>query len=143
MKDTRSRFGRGPWARGLVALGAVVGSWFAAGTKPFSDGADAACAAAFAAVALGVVVNRARAGATAVTVSAEPVSAEVAMWPWIVCVLLLLAWEVVTYAAGLGGRRHSFPTLSSLYDDVARWHGAKAFVFFLWIALGWRTFRRR
>ena len=124
----------------VAALGA--GSWLAAGTTPFSGAADAACAAGFAAVGVGILAHRARLVTCALDRSGQDAT-QPALWPWVVCLVALGVWELVTYVAGLDGRRHIYPTISSLYDEAARWHGAKALAFFLWVGLGWRSFRRR
>ncbi|HZE15792.1 MAG TPA: hypothetical protein VE197_08800, partial [Mycobacterium sp.] len=64
------------------------------------------------------------------------------LWPWIAAISVLAVWEIATYFAGFGGHRQSFPTVSSLYDEAARWRGAKAAAYFLWLALGWGLVRR-
>ena len=141
-REVLRRLGRQPSLRVVAVVAVGAGSWLAAGTRPFSDAADAACGAAFAAVGVGLLAQR----ASLVTPAADRAQsdlAQTALWPWVVSLLLLAVWELVTYAAGLHGRRHSYPTISSLYDEAARWQGAKALAFFVWIALGWRLFRRR
>ena len=155
---------------GAAAVVAAVFAWFGTQTNPFTAGADAVCAVAFAAMALAILLkNRARhAGPEgAEPEGAEPEDHEPArggrghsapagatgapaagtdrresLWPWVGCLGFLVAWELFTYFAGFGGHRDSFPTLSSLYDDAARWHAVKACLFFAWLALGWGLFLR-
>lgn len=59
--------------------------------------------------------------------------------PWLALVALVVAYELVNVVAG---PRSAHPTLSSMYDALARWRAAKAAAFFAWLALGWYLVRR-
>ncbi len=61
-----------------------------------------------------------------------------ALWPWAALIVAVATLELVAYLLGLGsGDRYADPTISSLYDQVARVRVAKAFLFSCWLALGW------
>jgi hypothetical protein len=143
---------QGPGARGLfprrrrgssVARFAIIGatatySWFAVVPKPFTAGADLFCAVAFGAMAAAIAVVR----LTRRDDEASDSAAGGSICPWISLLLIFGAWELATYFAGLGAKRHDFPTFSSIYGELARFHAAKACLFFLWILLGWELLRR-
>ncbi len=64
----------------------------------------------------------------------ERVPAARELWAWWVAILLLVGWELFNY---FQGPRHSYPTVSSIYDHVARWQWAKALFIAAWLGLGW------
>lgn len=127
-----------------VVAGAIAATfaygWVASGTRPFTVGADSVTAMALGlgAVAatltgLGVFGSKTRTGG-------PPSEARPAVWPWLVSLGILVLWELAVYWAGVADSRHVFPTLSSLYDDAARWRGTKATFFALWLLLGFGLF---
>lgn len=126
----------------VVVVAVAAYSYVAAGTTPFTAGADAMTALSFAAVAVVMVsslVRRRRQGQTRLSTD---VAAGGSVVPWTVVLSVFVVWEVVTYAAGFAGGRHAFPTVSSLTDQAFRWRGAKAALFAAWLALGWGLVRR-
>jgi hypothetical protein len=54
--------------------------------------------------------------------------------PWVLLVVLVVAWELVEYLAR--GSRGAHPTLSSMADAVDRHYIGTAVLFFLWLCLG-------
>jgi hypothetical protein len=54
--------------------------------------------------------------------------------PWVVLVVVVVAWELVEYLAR--GSRGAHPTLSSMADAVDRHYLGTAVLFFLWLCLG-------
>ena len=135
-----------------VALGGLT-AWWVSSTTPFTSGADAAVAVGFAlmAVPAGAALFHWTADARKPTSpiptgTAPSVGPPRQRWrrcvPWLAALALLVAVELSTYLAGLGGDRHDFPTLSSLYDTAARSQAAKATLVLAWMALGWGLFHR-
>lgn len=115
-------------AGAAVVLGAAY-SYLAAGTKPFTTGADVLTAVPFGVLAAVLVAGwRHR--------LSPALSSRARMWPWAAVLGVLAAWELCTYAAGLAFGRHAFPTMSSLYDGVAGVRVLKALCFAGWLALG-------
>ena len=127
----------------FVVLASVVYSWIAAGTEPFTWGADLLCAIAFVPMAAAAFVSfrrmrhASRVGGEFRGLQ-EPYQAQE---PWLLVVGLLILWELVTYFAGFGGHREEFPTLSVLYNSAAVLRPTKAILFLLWLGLGWVLFR--
>jgi hypothetical protein len=127
---------------GVVIGGAALYSWFAAGTTPFTRGANEMTAlplamALLAAVLLGHVL---RAQGTRERRAALPTGRR--LWPWWAAIGLVGAWELFCY---VDLPRHEHPTFSSLYDSASRWQPLKAMLFFGWLAVGWaivRAYRR-
>lgn len=125
----------------VVAVAAAY-AYVAAGTTPFTAGADALTAVAF--VPLGGVMvvslaRRRRRGLARLPAELAPGGAVV---PWVGALAALVLWELATYAAGFAAGRHAFPTVSSLADQAFRWRGAKAALFALWLAMGWGLVRQ-
>jgi hypothetical protein len=129
---------RPAWRRAAAVAVVVIAvgySWLAAGAAPFTAAADAATAAPIAlvgAIGLRALLRPAAAGETDAGRAG----------PFVLAIAIAVVLEVATYLAGLGGRRHAYPTLSSLYGAAARLRAAKASLFALWIALGWSLTRR-
>jgi hypothetical protein len=127
-----------PWPLvACLAGGAVAYSSIAAGTTPFTVQADFVTA-----LPLGVAVVLAvwsvrkcrRRGSTA--------GARIGrLWPWAALVVGVATLELIAYVLGFGGQRAAYPTLSSLYDQVANVPAVKAFAFLGWMALGWALVR--
>jgi hypothetical protein len=131
-----------------VVAGAADAGWVAT-TRPFTVEAELAVIAGACLVA-GLAASRwpilrqsqleahSKAGAREARLRGpEPTVAA-----WTVLVLLLVAYELATFAAGAIASRRAFPTLSSLYDMVARYRQLKAVFAAAWLALGWALFRR-
>lgn len=124
----------------LAAAGAY--SYVAAGTRPFTGGADAVTAAPFAvvlAVMTWSLLRRRRRPRDPAPARAAPGGS---VLPWVGVAGALVLWELVTYVAGFSAGRHAFPTISSLVDDAFRYRGAKTALFAAWLALGWGLVRR-
>jgi hypothetical protein len=109
-------------------------SYLAAGTTPFTAGADLVTAVPFAAVGAVLVAGLVRRRPSVA-------AARRRLWPWAAVLGALALWEVATYAAGVSLGRHAFPTLSSLYDEAVRVRSAKALCFAAWLALGFGLVR--
>jgi hypothetical protein len=126
-----------------VLAASIAYSWFAAGSRPFATASEIYCAVAFAAVGAAIVFWHRfhRPQPTTGSGYARPPATAGSLQPWIVVLCVFIAWELATYFVGISGNRHDFPTISSLYDDAARFRAAKAFLFFLWLTLGWRLLR--
>ena len=127
----------------FAVLASVAYSWIAAGTTPFTWGADLLCAVAFVPMAVAAFVSfrrmrQARRHGGEFRALGEPYQA---LEPWLLVVGLLILWELVTYFAGFGGHRDEFPTLSVLYNSAASLRPTKAVLFLLWLGLGWVLFR--
>ncbi len=60
--------------------------------------------------------------------------------PWLAVFALLTAFELLVF---FEQPRQSHPTLSSLSDDLTRWHAGKAALFLAWLLLGYLFLRRR
>jgi hypothetical protein len=54
--------------------------------------------------------------------------------PWVVLVVVVVAWELVQYVAR--GSRGAHPTLSSMADALDRHYLGTAVLFLLWLCLG-------
>jgi hypothetical protein len=133
-------------ARPLLAAAAVALAgaycYVAAGTTPFTEGADLVTAVPF--LPVGAVmarswVRRRRRGEARLAAEVAP-GGDVR--PWVLVIGALVVWELATYAAGFEGGRHAWPTVSSLADEAFRWRGAKAALFGAWLAAGWALVRR-
>lgn len=117
-----------------VVIGAAAYSWLASGTRPFTAQADIVTGTAFAAVTVVVLALRC---ARSDRVPAVRNETAVSPIPWAVAVGVLVASELITY---LAFNRFTFPTLSSLYDEIAHVRVAKAASFFAWLVLGYALF---
>ncbi|HET9091332.1 MAG TPA: hypothetical protein VFN50_02910 [Acidimicrobiales bacterium] len=124
------------WPRVALFTGGAAYAWFAAGSRPFTTGGDALTAGAFALMVVLVAAARAGAGIPAVS---RPGPGEGRLLAWIVAVICVVGWELVTLVARNG---HLFPTASDLYNAVASSRLAKSGVFYLWLLLGWGLFGR-
>jgi hypothetical protein len=125
-----------------VLVASIAYSWFAAASRPFTTASEIYCAVAFAGIGAAIVWHRLhRSQPTTGSGYVRPPATAGSLRPWIVVLCVFMAWELTTYFVGITGNRHEFPTVSSLYDDAARFHAAKAFLFFLWLTLGWRLLR--
>jgi hypothetical protein len=60
--------------------------------------------------------------------------------PWVAMFVVVVAFELLVF---FEQPRQAHPTLSSLSDDLTRWHVGKAALFIAWLALGWLLLRRR
>lgn len=110
-------------------------AWLAAGTESFTAPAEALTAGAFAAVGAVAVTLRWREGS--LVRADERTGRSGSVTAWIVVLGALLVWELVTY---LEQNRSVFPTLSSLYDEMATARPGKAAVFLAWLILGYVLF---
>ncbi len=129
----RSRWGR--WPRVALFAGGAAYAWFAAGSRPFSTGGDAATAGAFALMAVLAAVVR----VTDTQAVSRPPPAKGRLLAWVVAVACMVGWELATLFAG---NSHLFPTASDLYNAAASSRLAKSVVFYLWLLLGWGLFGR-
>ncbi len=131
----------------LAALGAIVAavtlSAIAGETTPFTWPADLVTAVALVAGVIGVGLRirsdrrlAAEPAAPGPVPSAPPAHRR---WPWLVVVVAVVAWELVTYFAGASGAagREAYPTLSSLFDAATDGPALRALAFLLWLGLGW------
>ncbi|HZQ57736.1 MAG TPA: hypothetical protein VFA84_06870 [Acidimicrobiales bacterium] len=133
-RPTRA-LGRRPRRAATAAVAVALGGaycWFTAGTTPFTARANLAVGAA-------VVVAAAMAAVEALTGRPWPsrgrdrAQRQGSLWAWWVAIGLLVAWELFNYVQS---PRHSYPTVSSIYDHLARWRWAKALVIAAWLVLG-------
>lgn len=138
-------------AGGAVAL-ALAG--LVSETRPFTAPADALTAIPLAAMAavqallwIGPLRER-RSGAIADVPDIEARasrSASRSRFPlqrfsgWLTLFALVLTFELLTY---FEQPRQRNPTLSSLSDELSRWHVGKVALFLGWLALGWLLSRR-
>lgn len=120
---------------GLVAVG-IAYAWIAAGTKPFTTGADIAAAVPLA-VATAVAIGGGRWRAATRAPRADGRRNDGSFWPWVAVLGAIALLELVSYLVGLGRPRNGYPTLSSLYDQVSSVRGVKALFFLGWLSLGW------
>jgi hypothetical protein len=144
-----------PFRLALIAaltVGAGAYAWWVSSTTPFTGSADVAVAAGFALMAVPAAVSFLHHGVRRAgddhdsDVSSVPVAVDgerPKVRAWTAAMVALVAYELFTYFAGSGGSRHTFPTLSSLYDDLASTQAVKALIVFAWLALGWGLFHRR
>jgi hypothetical protein len=115
---------------GLVGAAAYAG--LLASTRPFTVEADVVTAVALVAAASAVVVRLAGDRSVPDGIGWRP------YLPWLVMAAAVVAWELACF---FGGARPSHPTLSSIYDIVARSEAAKAAVVLAWVGLGWALVR--
>lgn len=122
-----------------VAVAAVAYAVLLATTRPFTVAADVVTALGLAAgaAALGVrLASERRVAASAEgTLEGSPGGTAI---PWLVLLTVAVGWELYCF---FGGPRPAHPTLSTIYDLVARWPAAKAVVVLAWVALGWELVR--
>jgi len=130
-------------ARVAAVVGAAAYAGLLATTRPFTLEADVVTAVALA-VAAGAV-----AATLATTRSVGPdgrsgrlpgpaVTGRRPYAVWIVLAGAVVAWELFCF---FGGARPAHPTLSSIYDIVARTEAVKAVVVLAWVGLGWALVR--
>jgi len=134
--------GRRSPAGALVVLAGAGASCLVAATTPFTVAADLAVALAIAPVAAAVVAHglgtpRAHRPRWLRAPAGHPTL--LAAVPWLVLAAVVVAWELFNLFAG---PRATYPTISSIYDAVARWPAGKALIVFVWLALGWSLVRR-
>jgi hypothetical protein len=120
----------------VVALGSAVAVSF---TKPFTLGADLLTAVALVAMLVAqfaVEIRSCRAGRStgADTAYERPARRLRAYVVWIAVCVAFTALELFTY---FRHPRSSYPTFSSLSDELSASHGGRAFLFVAWLALGW------
>ena len=127
---------------GVIATGIYAA--IIAYTTPFTVGADVAVAVPIAAAATLLVRSllrptRTRADHARGTGGGDTGTLSFAnLAPWLVVGVALVAWETLMF---VGAPRSAHPTASSLYDTAARWHGAKAAIAWVWLAVGWLIVR--
>jgi hypothetical protein len=138
------RWSLSPWQWSAVLALGVAEAVATALTTPFSTASNLAVAAGFVLMAIPfghTLALRSRRRRRR-TLPSRPRSS--LMWgrgrAWLVAITVLLVVELVSYFAGFDGGRHSFPTVSSLYDAASRWTALKAAIVFAWLALGWGLF---
>jgi hypothetical protein len=119
------------WAVLVVLVGAYA--WYAAGTTPFTTGANLTVGAALV-VAAALAATEATTGRPWRARHRDRTGPEGSLWPWWVAIAVLVGWELFNY---FQGPRHDYPTISSIYDHVARWQWAKAALIAAWLVLGW------
>ena len=121
-----------PWWAAAVVLAGLY-CWLTAGTAPFTWAANVAVGAALI-IAVALAATEATAGVPWRPRHPDRTSPEGALWPWWVATGLLVGWELWNY---FHSTRHSYPTMSSIYDHVAGWQWAKAVIIGGWLLLGW------
>jgi len=132
--------GRRSPAGALVVLTGAAASCLVAATTPFTVAADVAVALSIALVAaVAVAHGRGAPWARRWRGAGAGRPALGAAAPWLVLVAAVMAWELFSLFAG---PRATYPTISSIYDAVARWPAGKALIVFVWLALGWSLVRR-
>lgn len=139
-RDTAS-FGLGAAVTVVAAAYGVVGSSY----RPFTTGADLATAIGFVPVAALSAVRASRADPPARRGPRLDRHAIRRLAPWLVVLAIVAAWELAMYAAGIGGHRGGFPTISSIYGRVAA-RPVRGLFLFAWQMLGWAlvaSYRRR
>jgi hypothetical protein len=147
------------WSAGTVVTGVagsvavVTYSWWVATTRPFTLDADVATAVGLAVLVVvsGFTWVRRRSRPVVVGADARPGRAagpggagtpRRSPLPWLVALGVVVAVELATYFAGWSGSRHTYPTVSSLYDTAARVTAVKAVFVGAWLILGWRVLSR-
>ena len=110
----------------LVAIGLY--SWVAAGLRPFTLAEEVMVA--IAAIIVLAAAWRPSRNAAANGVRSSRGSAAL----WISLVVVAFAWELRAF---FSSPRADHPTLSTIADNVMGVHPGRAFVFVLWLALGW------
>lgn len=123
---------------GLLVVGAGYAGLVSA-TTPFTIAADVAVAVPLFVMAVVIAYQVVRARRSAETATRSERDKPTLGWaPWAALLMALIAWELYSY---LAAPRAAHPTLSSLYDSLARWQAAKAAVCLCWLALGWYLVR--
>lgn len=117
----------------LAAVGySVLGAY----TTPFRWPADVVTAvplgALVAVVVLQSVWNRRHQGP--IPARAPAAVSLGSVLPWVLVIAGIAALELVTL---FSAPRSAYPTISSIYDTLARWRAVKAAIFFGWLWLGW------
>jgi len=130
-------------ARTTALIGAAAYAGLLATTRPFTLPADLVTAAALV-VAAAAMATRLLSGRPAPAVpqggaQGDEAAGATTVLPWVVLAGAVLAWELFCY---FGAPRSAHPTISSIYDALARWRAAKAAVVLAWVALGWALVRR-
>jgi hypothetical protein len=123
----------------LVAL-ALAYAGLLATTTPFTTEADTLTAVALGGAAVVLVVQLAR-GPVAVDGAINGAGGGAATGsalPWLVLLVVAVAWELYCF---FGGPRPAHPTLSTLYDLAARWTAVKAVLVLAWLAIGCELLR--
>jgi len=128
----RTRTRPQPWWVVAVVVGGAY-CWLTAGTTPFTGGADVAVGVALVA-AVALAATEATSGLPWRPRHPDRTAPEGSLWPWWVAIAVLVGWELFNY---FQSPRHSYPTVSSIYDHVARWQWAKAVIIGGWLVLGW------
>lgn len=121
--------------RVAAAAAAVAYAVLLAMTKPFTVAADVVTAVGLAAGAAALGVRLASEGRGEGGLEGSPGGTAT---PWLVLLTVAVGWELYCF---FGGPRPAHPTLSTIYDLVARWPAAKAVVVLAWLALGWELVR--
>ena len=122
-----------------MLVGGAAYAWLAAGTRPFTTGADVVTALPLVALVVVVVVQLLTGRPARMVGARDDRSPAGGAVPWLLLIAAAVAWEL---AALFGSPRSAHPTVSSIYDSVARWQAAKAAILFGWLALGWYLVRR-
>lgn len=128
-----------PWM--VLWVGGAGYAWLMGSSRPFTVGADAETAVAFAGVlGAAVVVGRRwrRAGEAGSAGAGEAGH----WWVWLAVLCVVVGWELFCYFSGFGGHRHAYPTISSLQNVISRSQAGRAAMVLAWMALGWRIARR-
>lgn len=120
-------------------IGAVLLSWWAARSAPFSSSAELVTALALASMASVAVARARRPSVVAIPNSAVDAASSQRWWPWLALGVALVAWELICFALA---PRADHPTISSLYDAAATVHALRGLCFFGWLCLGAALLRR-
>jgi len=107
-------------------------------TRPFTVEADAVTAVGLAAGAAALGLRLWQKEGVASVAPAAVVGAPGTPVPWLALLGAVVAWELYCF---FGGARPAHPTLSTVYDLLARYEAAKALVVASWLALGWELVR--
>jgi hypothetical protein len=119
----------------VVAI-ALVYSWVASGLRPFTH--PMAVAVSVPLVIAGIAILGSRRRLDVERRTAEPVPRR-GTWVWILLLLVLLAWELISYRMS---PRIDHPTLSSIADAFMEVRPRRFALFVAWLALGFWLFRR-
>jgi hypothetical protein len=121
------------WRVATVVAAALAYSWIAAGLRPFTHPEAVAVAIPIIVAGIATLRSGARAGDAAVPESRRGI------WVWRGLLGAFLVWELIAYRSS---PRVDHPTVSSIADAVMSTHPGRFAMFAIWLAVGYRIFRR-
>jgi hypothetical protein len=109
-----------------VCVVALLYSWVAAGRRPFTTTQEVMVVIPAIGVLLVALLRPSR--------PAPRPDARASLAVWLALAAVALAWQLAAY---FSSPRRDHPTVSSIADDIMSNRPGRAFVFLLWLALGW------